>query len=113
MDKQTIFLDLDIFFWITKKGKWKNLAAKKNDYPQQNVTDPVKKIGLKKKKKITIDALFWYWCYYLHPLRDSVYPVCGICFGDIDIFNTECFGIVCFYMWVKYELEEQILLFQK
>ena len=45
----------------------------------QNVQKYAKKI--KKYEKRPAKGL-WYWCYYLHPLKDSVSPVCVIFFND-------------------------------
>ena len=45
---------------------------------------PLKKIlGLPQKKKFGPQKkikLKWYWCYYPHRSRDSVSPVCAICY---------------------------------
>ena len=34
-------------------------------------------------------CLFWYWCYYLHRLRDSVSPVCRIVQGVLQKEETK------------------------
>ena len=67
-------------FWNPPPTKKVWTPSKKKCWPEkEKLPLPLKKKGFPQKKNVTAKKKY-YWWFYLHRLRDSVSPICGIFF---------------------------------